>query len=86
MIISPAVLFMGGLVFVMADKSHAGPQPAQEATDVAAPARPGDLAVQEELAQARKTGTVAAYELFLARHANHPLAPVARAERDRLAR
>jgi hypothetical protein len=49
------------------------------------PARSGDIAIQEELDLARRAGTVAAYDLFLARHPNHPLARVARRERDRLA-
>lgn len=47
-------------------------------------ARDGDVAIQEELDAARKTATVAAYDLFIARHPDHPLAKVAREERQRL--
>lgn len=49
-----------------------------------APARDGNIAIQEELCAARKAGTVAAYDLFIARHPGHPLEPVARDERARL--
>ena len=51
-----------------------------------APARDGNIAIQEELDAARKARTVAAYDLFIARHPGHPLEPVARAERARLVR
>src|SRR5687768_4637630 len=37
-----------------------------------APARDGDIAIQEELDAARKAGTRAAYDLFIARHPGHP--------------
>lgn len=47
-------------------------------------ARNGNIAIQEELDAARKAATVAAYDLFLARHPDHPLAKVAREERQRL--
>jgi hypothetical protein len=47
-------------------------------------ARDPDIAVQEELELARKAGTVAAYDLFLARHPGHPLTGVAQQERARL--
>ena len=47
-------------------------------------ARDGDIAIQEELCAARKAGTVAAYDLFIARHPGHPLVETARAERERL--
>ena len=49
-----------------------------------APARDGNIAIQEELCAARKAGTVAAYDMFIARHPGHPLEPVARQERERL--
>lgn len=48
--------------------------------------RDGDVAVQEELDAARRAGTRAAYDLFLGRHADHPLAATARLERARLPR
>ena len=50
----------------------------------AAPARTGDVAIQEELDAARAAGSVAAYELFIDRHPGHPLQAVARAELERL--
>ena len=46
--------------------------------------RDPDIAVQEELDAARWAGTVAAYDLFLARHGDHRLAEVARRERARI--
>jgi hypothetical protein len=49
-----------------------------------APARPGDIAVREEFEAARRAGTRAAYDLFIARHPDHSLADRARRERDRL--
>lgn len=49
-------------------------------------ARNPNIAVQEELAAARRAGTVAAYDLFLARHGDHPLAETARRERAALLR
>lgn len=53
-------------------------------TDLPRP-RDGDAAVREELAAARRAGTLAAYDLFLARNSDHRLAAVARRERARLA-
>lgn len=49
-----------------------------------APARDGNIAIQEELDAARSAGTVEAYELFLNRHPDHSLSKVAREELDRL--
>jgi hypothetical protein len=46
--------------------------------------RDGDVAIREELDAARRAGTPAAYDLFLARHPRHALAAVARRERLRL--
>ncbi len=37
-------------------------------------ARDGDIAVREEFDRAAEINTVAAWELFLARHPGHPLA------------
>ncbi len=53
---------------------------------IVAPARDGNIAIAEELDQARRLNTVAAYDLFIARHPNHPLAVNARAERLKLLR
>ena len=47
--------------------------------------RDGNVAIRQELEAARRTGTLAAYDLFLARHGNHPLAGTARRERAALA-
>ncbi len=44
----------------------------------------GDIAVRQELEVARRARTVAAYDLFLRRQGNHPLAEVARREREAL--
>ena len=46
-----------------------------------APRRDGNVAVAEELDGARRAGTIAAYDLFLARHPDHKLARTARRER-----
>lgn len=50
------------------------------------PARHGDIAIQEELDAARRTATVEAYDLFIARHPQHRLTEIARRERARLDR
>lgn len=50
------------------------------------PARDGDIAIQEEFNVAKQAGTVAAWDLFIARHPEHPLADRARAERAKLPR
>jgi hypothetical protein len=42
------------------------------------------VAIREELDAARQAGTRAAYDLFIARHPNHPLKSVAESERARL--
>jgi len=44
-----------------------------------------DNAAQQELDAARRAGTIAAYDLFLSRQGDHPLAAVARRERAALA-
>ena len=51
----------------------------------APPARDGNLAILQELEAARAARTLAAYDLFIARHPTHPLAETARAERAALA-
>jgi hypothetical protein len=50
------------------------------------PPRDGDIAVREELDAARRAGTIAAYDLFIARHPKHALAVAARREREQLVR
>ncbi len=42
--------------------------------------RDGSVAVQEELCAARRSGTVEAYELFIARHPDSELAAIAKRE------
>jgi hypothetical protein len=58
--------------------------PPRRSTDLPRP-RDGNVAVQEELDAARRAGTLAAYDLFLARYRDHPLARAARRERARIA-
>ena len=48
--------------------------------------RDGNVAIQEELDAARTVRTLAAYDRFLARHPDHPLAEIARREREQLSR
>jgi hypothetical protein len=45
-------------------------------------ARDGNIAIQQELEAARRAASVEAYDLFIARHPDHPLAKVAREERQ----
>ena len=47
--------------------------------------RDGNIAIQHELDEARRAGTIEAYDLFIARHPDHRLAAVAREERARIA-
>ena len=49
-----------------------------------APARDGNIAIAGELCAARAKVTVAVYDLFIARHSQHPLAATARKERARI--
>jgi hypothetical protein len=62
------------------------PEPQGNSMPTSIPPRDGDVAIQEELSAARRAGTVAAYDLFIARHPQHPFANTARRERERLAR
>lgn len=61
--------------------SEQGPESATELPR----ARDGDVAIRQELDAARKAGTLEAYDLFIARHPQHPLAEIARREREALA-
>lgn len=74
----------GGVNFALAALALGG----LEMTVIAktAPARDGNIAIAEELCAARAKATVAAYDLFIARHPGHPLAVTARKERARIAR
>lgn len=58
-------------------------QTPRRSTDLPRP-RDGDVAIREELEAARRAGTIEAYDLFLARHPDHPLAEQARRERAEL--
>ena len=58
-------------------------QTPRRSTDLPRP-RDGDVAIREELEAARRAGTIAAYDLFLARHPDHALAETARRERAEL--
>ena len=60
--------------------------PGENRLPTSQPPRDGNVAIQEELEGARRDGTVAAYDLFLARHPQHPLAGAARREREALRR
>ena len=46
--------------------------------------RDGNIAIEEELCAARARATREAYDLFIARHPRHPLARLAREERDQM--
>jgi hypothetical protein len=59
-------------------------RPAMRSTEQPRP-RDGNVAIRQELDAARRAGTLAAYDLFLARHPDHPLAEIARRERAALA-
>lgn len=63
-----------------------GMKSSDERTTPLPPARDGDIAIREELEAARRTATIAAFDLFIARHPGHPLEAVARREREALAR
>jgi hypothetical protein len=62
-----------------ADAAVTKPHPGRS-TDQPHP-RDGNVAIREELDAARRVRTRAAYDLFLARHPDHPLAATARQER-----
>lgn len=55
-------------------------------TQPIAPARDGNVAIREEYDAARRTGTAAALEIFVARHPDHPLTVKARTRLARLRR
>ena len=65
----------GGASDAAVTKPHPG-----RSTDQPRP-RDGNVAIREELDAARNARTPAAYDLFLARHPDHPLADTARRER-----
>ena len=75
------------LVVIAAAASACAPAanaPEGNAMPISSPARDGNIAIQEELDAARRAGTVEAYDLFIARHPEHPLLETARRERARI--
>ena len=60
--------------------------PEGNAMPTSIPPRDGNIAIQQELDAARRAGTLEAYDLFIARHPQHPLARTAAEERKRLIR
>lgn len=80
----PSLLLAGlALAGGTADAAVTKPHPGRS-TDQPRP-RDGNVAIQEELDAARRARTLAAYDLFLARHPDHPLAETARRERAAIA-
>ena len=77
--------FMAALVVGAAAGGGEAAMTAPKAAPPLAPARDGNIAIAEELDAARRSGTLAAYDLFLARHPDHPLAATARRERRLIA-
>lgn len=78
-----AAFALAGLALAAGDAYPADAMKKQRSTHTRVMPRPrdGDVAVQEELDAARRAGTLAAYDLFLSRQGDHPLAAVARRER-----
>ena len=83
--LAAAALFGFALAGAGCPKAADVKPPATRSTELPLPRDP-DIAVQEELDTARRAGTMAAYDLFLARNGDHPLAETARRERARLVR
>lgn len=73
-----------GFALAAAACPQAGPVPSERGPVELRPPRDGSVAIRQELAAARRAGTVAAYDLFLARHPDHPLTRTAQEERARL--
>ncbi len=76
------ILLLSAGAACRAEPEVAGPPP--RPADLPPPRDP-DVAVQEELDLARRRGTVAGYDAFLARHGDHRLAETARRERAAIA-
>jgi hypothetical protein len=74
-----------GRVAMSSEQPPQGAPAAQKLAAQVPPARPGHLAELEELNMARKAGTRAAYDVFLARHPHSRYVPDARRERAALA-
>jgi hypothetical protein len=76
------LIWLGAATAALSTVGNSMDDPAK--TREIAPARDGNIAIEEELCAARKAGTVAAYDLFIARHPGHPLLEAATKERARL--
>jgi hypothetical protein len=74
------------LLLVAALATEAAAEMPPPARDPVPRARDGNVAIRQELDAARQANTLAAYDLFIARHPQHPLTAPAREERRRLAR
>ena len=82
-----ASLIVSGLVCgACAFESEEPPTMSGPRSPIANTARDGDIAIREEFDAARRAGTAAAWDLFIARHPGHPLIAAARAERAALLR
>ncbi|MDN4986736.1 hypothetical protein QY049_26605 [Bradyrhizobium sp. WYCCWR 13022] len=81
----PDHLPSGGLP-VMVGEANADDGGNARHTPSVPPARPPAAAVAEEYELARQKGTAEAFELFIARHGDDPLAEKARAELEQLSR
>ncbi len=81
----PNHLPFGGLP-VMVEKANADDSSKVLRAPSVPPARDPSAAVAEEYELARQKGTPEAFELFIARHGDDPLAEKARAELKRLSR
>jgi len=85
LLINPDHLFREGSL-AMAEIVAADEVPHAKRDGSVPPARDPSLAVAEEYELARRKGTVQAFELFIARHGDDPLAARARADLRRLLR
>ena len=74
-------------ILIAAAASACAPAGAPEGNSMptSIPPRDGNIAIQQELDAARRAGTLEAYDLFIARHPQHPLVQTARQERARVA-
>ena len=81
---APAVTFLAAaLAAALCPASAEMSDPPRRSSALPRP-RDGNVAIRQELEAARRAGTVEAYDLFLARHPDHPLAAVAREEQRAL--
>ncbi len=84
---APALTAMTVLAVAACQNTLEAPPPAMDMSPPPANThRGGDIAIREEFDAARHAGTLAAWDLFLARHPQHALAVEARRARERLAR